>query len=297
MSSDLKASYAWCRRIARRSASNFYYSFLMLPRAKRSSMCALYAFLRRTDDLGDSSESQKVRRKALWAWRTSLARSLAGSFDDPLLPALVDTVKRFEIPDEYLYAVIDGVETDLENCRYETFQDLEEYCYRVASAVGIACIHIWGFRSEAAMEPARQCGLAFQLTNILRDLKEDAAHNRVYLPQEDLRRFDYSVEELNAGVCNESFRALMRFEIERAEGFYRQAHELDRWLEPEGRRVFGTMLATYGALLDEMKSLDGDVLSARVALSGWRKIQIAARWYLFQPPPVLVGTPVGAAGR
>jgi len=296
MSTDLKASYAYCRRIARRSASNFYYSFLLLARPKRSAMCALYAFLRHTDDLGDSPESQVVRRAALAAWRTSLDRALAGAFDDPLLPALADTVERFAIPREYLHAVIDGVESDLENGRYETFADLGEYCYRVASAVGLACIHIWGFRDQAALEPARHCGLAFQLTNILRDLREDAAHDRVYLPQEDFRRFDYSLAELNAGICNDHFRALMRFEIDRAEGFYREAQQLDRWLEPEGRRVFGTMLATYRALLDEIKSLDGDVLSSRVALSGWRKIRIAARWFLFQPPPLLVEAPVGAAG-
>jgi len=297
MSSELNASYTWCRRIARRSASNFYYSFLLLPREKRSSMCALYAFLRRTDDLGDSPESQELRRAALASWRRSLARSLDGTFDDPLLPALADTVERFKVPHEYLHAVIDGVESDLENCRYETFGDLEAYCYRVASAVGLACIHIWGFHDEAALEPARQCGLAFQLTNILRDLREDAAHDRVYLPQEDLRRFDYSVADLNAGVCNEPFRALMRFEIDRAEGFYRDAQQLDRWLEPDGRRVFGTMWTTYRALLDEIKSLDGDVLSSRVALTGWRKIRIAARWFLFQPPPLLAEAPIGAAGQ
>lgn len=282
MSLTLAASYAHCQQIARRSASSFYYSFLLLPKQKRMGMCALYAFLRHIDDLGDNSEPVPARRAKLTAWRQSLARAIQGEFDDPLLPALADTVARFEIPLGYLEAVIDGVEMDLATCRYETFEQLEVYCHRVASAVGLACLRIWGCKNEQAEPAARQCGLAFQMTNILRDLKEDAAQNRVYLPQEDLDRFGYSEDNLRAGVRDERFRRLMRFEVDRTEKLYAEAIKLEHWLAPDGRRVFGSMMAVYRALLAEIKRLDGDVLSTRIRLSRWRKMRIATRWLLFR---------------
>lgn len=284
MSNDLPASYTHCQRIARRSASSFYYSFLLLPKHKRLAMCALYAFLRRTDDLGDSSDSVAERRRALENWRQSLVDSQRGDYDDPLLPALADTLKTFEVPLAHLHAVIDGVEMDLEPLVYETFEQLQTYCDRVASSVGLACLRIWGCRSEQAEQPARQCGVAFQMTNILRDLKEDAARNRVYLPQEDLRRFDYTIADLRAGARDERFRQLMRFQIDRTEKLYTEAAELERWLEPDGQRVFGSMVAVYRALLGEIKRLDGDVLSTRVRLSRWRKMRIVSRW-MFRPAP------------
>ncbi len=200
-------------------------------------MCALYAFLRRTDDLGDSTESVERRRSALETWRRALRRALGGQYDDPLLPALADTVRRYGVPSVHLEDVIDGVEMDLEPCRYETFADLEVYCHRVASAVGLACLPIWGCSSDEAEQPARRCGLAFQLTNILRDLKEDAACGRVYLPAEDLERFDYTLDELRAGVRNERFRQLMRFEIGRAEQLYESGAELEPHLSADGQRA------------------------------------------------------------
>ncbi len=284
---QLAASYNHCRRMARRSASSFYYSFWLLPRAQRSAMHALYAFLRQTDDLGDSGEPVDVRRTKLADWRRSLQQALAGRFDDPLWPALVDAVERFRIPPEYLFDVIDGVEMDLVRSRWGTFAELTDYCEHVASAVGLACIHIWGFRDVAALEPARLCGIAFQLTNILRDLKEDAERDRVYLPQEDLDRFGYSVADLQRGVRDQRFHALMKFEIERAEQLYRRAADLDRWLEPAGRRIFAAMLATYSALLDEIKRRDGDVLSSRVRLRWWRKLQLTGRGLIHRRPASL----------
>ena len=281
MNRELTDSYAHCRRIARRSASSFFYSFLLLPSHKRSAMCALYAFLRRTDDLSDSSDSVGERRKALAAWRRSLERATEGRFDDPLLPAMADTIATFEIPHDHLHAVIDGVEMDLEPRRYETFAELEQYCYRVASSVGLACLQIWGCTSAEAQRPATRCGTAFQLTNILRDLKEDAARNRIYVPREDLDRFGYTAADMADGVRDERFRQLMQFEIERTEAFYDEAAPLEQWLDPDAQRVFGSMLAVYRALLEEIKRLDGDVFSARVRLSRWRKMRIATRWLLF----------------
>jgi phytoene synthase len=294
MNKKLEASYRHCRRIARRSASSFYYSFLLLPKPKRMAMCALYAFLRRTDDLGDSRDSAVERRAALTAWRASLVRSTHGEFDDPLLPALCDTLRSYRVPIAHLESVIDGVEMDLEPRHYQTFEQLEQYCHRVASAVGLACLRIWGCRATEAEEPARRCGVAFQLTNILRDLKEDADRGRVYLPREDLDRFGYSAEELRAGVRDDRFRELMRFEVARTEKLYEEGKGLERWLSPDGRRIFGSMIAVYRALLEEIRRLETEVLTTRAHLSSWRKMQIAGRWLL------LGGTsrePVGVPAR
>lgn len=283
MTWTLEASYAHCQRIARTEARNFYYSFLALPRAKRLAMCALYAYLRHTDDLGDNPSPAEQRVQALARWRQSLDRALEGKFDSPLFLALADTVCRYRIPPEYLYAVIDGVLMDVEGRTYETFAELSDYCYKVASVVGLACIHIWGFSDERALLPARRCGLAFQLTNILRDLKEDAAAGRLYLPLEDLRQFEYSRDDLRHHVRDARFRALMRYEIGRAEGLYVDALELERYLEPDGRASFGAILSTYRALLERIKRLDGDVFGRRVTLSSWHKWGIAARWLLPRP--------------
>jgi phytoene synthase len=294
LDSELEASYAHCQQIARRSSSSFYYSFLLLGRPQRQAMCALYAFLRRTDDLGDSDAPSAERRVALSAWRQSLQRSLAGQYDDPLLPALADTIRTHGVPLECLKEVIDGVEMDLEPTCYESFDDLAHYCHHVASAVGLACLPIWGCTSAVADVPARSCGLAFQLTNILRDLKEDAQMGRVYLPREDFERFGYTPEELKAGVRNDRFRHLMQFQIERAEQLYAAGSDLVSHLSADGQRVFGSMVAVYSALLAEIKRLDGDVLSRRVQLSRWQKMRIASQWFSGRVPleaSVGAGTP------
>lgn len=293
---SLTTSYSTCRRLARRSARNFYYSFLVLPREKRRAMCALYAFSRQTDDLGDNPGPVEERRRALTAWRRSLDRGLSGSFDSPIFPALADTVARYQIPPQYLHELIDGVEMDLDHSHYQTFDELSGYCYKVASVVGLACIHIWGFHDERAFAPAIQCGIAMQLTNILRDLKEDVASGRIYLPQEDLHRFGYTVHDLRIGTVDRRFRDLMRFEVSRAEGLYAAAAELATWLSPDGRAVFGAMTNIYRGLLEEIKRADGDVFGRRIRLTTWRKLRIAGRW-LFASPPHPVPPPLTPARR
>ncbi len=289
---NLAASYAHCQQIAKRSSSSFYYSFLLLPVAQRMAMCALYAFLRRTDDLGDNDQPVAQRQAALTAWRGSLRKALDGKFEDPLLPAVADTIRGFGVLPEYLEDVIDGVEMDLGISTYDSFEQLKVYCHRVATAVGLACLPIWGCNSSEADFPARQCGLAFQLTNILRDLREDAQMGRVYLPQEDFKRFGYTPEELVAGVHNERFRQLMRFQVERIEQLYVAGSELVAFLSADGARVFGSMLAVYRTLLSEIKRHDGDVLSRRVELSTWQKMQIASQWFT---PAVPARSTVGVA--
>lgn len=299
----IQASYAFCRRVARGARSSFYPCFRLLGPLKRRAMDALYAFMHHTDDLADSREPLPMRRDALARWRTSLETTLSGELDlalpDPpspapnrlggdrpgegLLPALADTVRRFAVPPEHLLAVIDGVQMDLDGRCYETFDELVIYCERVASAVGLACIHIWGFSSQQALEPARKCGIAFQITNILRDLKEDADRGRVYLPAEDLRTYGYSADELGAGVADDRFLKLMSFEIDRARRLYREGTGLFEWLEPDGRRVFGMMTAIYYRLLEQIARSPKEVFTRRVHLGPLRKLGIVARWLLLPP--------------
>ena len=276
----LKASYRFCGEVARREAKNFYYSFLLLPPARRRSMCALYAFLRRTDDLADEPGEPEVKRRALDRWRADLDRVLAGGDGDwPGFPALVDMVRRHALPPRHLHEVIDGVVMDLEPRPFATFEDLYAYCYRVASAVGLSCIHIWGFHSDGgrAETLAESCGIALQLTNILRDVREDARLGRIYLPVEDLERFGVSAEELTASHPSARLRALLEFEGRRAYDYYGKGAPLVRLVAPVGRPVLRTIVGIYRSLLDEIARRDYDVLAGRVALAPWRKAAIMAR--------------------
>jgi phytoene synthase len=287
---EVEASYAACRRLCRRSGSNFPGGFRLLPAVERRAMDALYAFMRHSDDLVDAADGPSPQA-ALTQWRADLERSLQAAaapvFGSPeaaaLLPALADAVRRFQIPPEHLRAVLDGVEMDLDRPRYETFAALAGYCERVASAVGLACIHVWGFRGPEALGPARSAGIALQLTNILRDLKEDAAAGRVYLPLEDLRQCGYSIEQLQRGVAGAAFRRLMDLEVGRTEEFYRDGAALLEWLAPPGQRLFGMMTATYRALLRKIARRPEDLFRRRIRVSGPKKLRIALRWALLPP--------------
>ncbi len=273
----LRRSYAYCDRLARCHAANFYHGFRLLPGAQRLGMCALYSFMRIADDRADGPGTSAEKRVLLEAWRQQLDRALCGEYDHPLYPALHDTIRRFAIPRRYLDDVLDGVTMDLDTSRYATFAELYPYCYRVASAVGLACIHIWGFVGDEARQEAEAAGIAFQLTNILRDLAEDAARDRIYLPQEDLARFGYDEHPLKGHVLNSNFEHLMRFETARARGYYAVGERLAPRLQPAGRAVFLVMLRTYRGLLDEIERRRYDVFSQRVRLSRWRKLWLTAR--------------------
>jgi phytoene synthase len=277
MTPSLVRSYRYCERLARREAGNFYHGFRLLPRGQRLAMCALYAFLRIADDLGDEPGPLADKRRQLAGWRSGLERSLSGEFSHPIHEALRHTVLSHDIPRQYLNDVLDGVEMDLGPVAYATFDELRGYCYRVASAVGLSCIHIWGFSDDRARVFAENAGLAFQLTNILRDLGEDAARDRVYLPREDLDRFGYSPADLRRGLRDDRFRALMRFEADRARRYYDAAWPLLPLLSPPGRAVFLVLARTYHGLLDAIQQRDFDVFSQRVSLSPWRKLSFALR--------------------
>lgn len=277
MKRALAESYAECEALARRHAGNFYPAFRLLPSDQRLAMCALYAFMRRADDLSDDSGSVAAKRRALADWRLGLRQALRGEHTHAIHPALHHAITTFRIPSAYLEAVLDGVEMDLEPVALTSFEELHTYCYHVASVVGLACIHVWGFSRPEAKVYAEQAGLAFQLTNILRDLKEDAERGRVYVPREDLTRFGYDPSGLRTGVRDDAFRALMHFEIARARQYYDAADSLLPLLAAPGRAVYSMMAGTYRSLLDEIERRDYDVFSTRVRVSRWRKMWLALR--------------------
>ena len=278
MSLSLTASRRWCCRRARRTAANFYFSFLTLPRRQRVDMCVLYAFMRITDDLGDNQNlSAADRLLALSRWEADVDSALEQApVDHPCLPALTDLVARHAIPREHLKAVIAGVRMDQQTVRFATFEDLQNYAYHVAGAVGLCCIHIWGFSDQRAIDRAVECGLAFQLTNILRDLAEDVQDNRVYIPQQDLVQFEYTCEDLAEHRYDDRFRALMKFQVDRARTYYNRSSELLEYLSPTAHPVLKSMRRIYGELLTEIEKRDYDVFRSRIRLPTWQKLMISA---------------------
>lgn len=275
---SLDESFAWCRSLTRRTAGNFYYAFRTLPARRLRDTCALYAFMRIADDIGDDEgPSTDERRDRLADWRRSMHAAIAGigGEDHPCLPALADVVRRYRIPVRYLDDVVTGIESDLDFRPFATFDELREYCYHVAGAVGVACIHVWGMRRERAIDAAIDCGLAFQLTNVVRDVGEDARAGRVYLPTEDLERFGITADDLRAGVHDDRFRALMQFETDRAKAYYERAERLFEDMEPRGRPILSAMIRVYRGLLEEIERRDFAVLQERVRLSRARKLWIS----------------------
>lgn len=273
----LDDSYEWCRKVARRTARNFYFSFLTLPRELFRDMCVLYAFMRVTDDIGDDERVPiDERRERLERWKRDVAAALEGlPVEHPVFPALVEITRRHRIPQEHLAAVLDGVAMDLDFAGFETFEELERYCYHVAGTVGLCCIRIWGYHDERAIPAAIDCGLAFQLTNILRDLGEDANAGRIYLPRADLQRFDFTAEDLRAQSRDDRFERLMRFEADRAQQAYARARALFDYLEPPGKPILAAMFGIYGGLLAKIEARGFDVYSRRIRLSRPRKLAIA----------------------
>ncbi len=280
---SVEQSFAHCRRIARSRAGNFRYAFLLLHREQRDAMCALYAFMRRADDISDDDGPlpPESRRERLDAWRGKLAEALAGHCGgDPLLPAFAAAVERYRIPVRYFSELIDGMQSDLRPAVYRTFDELYRYCYRAASTVGLAAVHVFGFDRPAALQLAEKCGVAFQLTNILRDVAEDAGLGRVYLPQEDLDRFGLSRNEIlerTIQPADERFRRLMEFQWTRAERYYREAAPLLTMVERRSRPALWAMAALYHGILLRIRGLQYNVLDRRASLSGWEKSWIVLR--------------------
>ncbi|MFN7949314.1 MAG: presqualene diphosphate synthase HpnD [Blastocatellia bacterium] len=271
-------------RLAKTIQSNFFYSFLFLPKQKREAIIDIYNFCREVDDIVDDIADAHINGnpvparqalEALNAWRAELDACYAGHPRTPTSQRLRQVLDRFPMPKEYFEEMIAGCEMDLFRHRYESFDELSQYCYRVASITGLMCIEIFTYQSPQTRDYAINLGLALQLTNILRDLKEDAARDRVYLPQEDLRRFGYSEQELMNGVINDNFRALMRFECERARSYYRRAADL---LPPEDRPTLTaarTMGRIYYRLLLQIEQVSYDVFNHQIRLHRPERFLIA----------------------
>lgn len=271
----LQESYGYCRRVARTRARNFYYSFVLLSREQRDAMCAVYAFMRYSDDLSDEPGATSSR---IEQWRAALDEALAGRYHaDPVLPAFHDTVTRYRIPARYFHEMINGVASDLEPRRFVTFDQLYGYCYQVASVVGLTTIHIFGFDSPEAPPLAEKCGVAFQLTNILRDIREDAERGRIYLPAEDLSRFGVREQDIRAGVRTPEFIDLMDFEAGRARAYYKESRPLLDLVARRSRASLWALISIYSRLLDRIESSNYDVFSRRISLSGWEKSRIILR--------------------
>jgi len=272
---SLEESYAYCRNVAKSRAKNFYYSFVLLDPDRKNAMCAVYAFMRYCDDLSDEPGAT---HSAMDRWSEALTEALAGRPDSsPVWPAFLDAVQRYRIPHEYFHDMIRGVASDLEQQEIRTFDDLYRYCYRVASVVGLTIIHIFGFTSPEALPLAEKCGIAFQLTNILRDVREDSELGRSYLPGEDLERFGVTGDDLRAGTRSERFGALMEFEIARAQQYYRESRPLLGLVQPQTRASLWALITIYSSLLDRIAESHYDVLRRRISLGVTEKIWIVAR--------------------
>jgi len=272
---QIEQSYDYCRRVARTRAKNFYYSFLLLSAQQRKAMCAIYAFMRYCDDLSDEPGASCA---AIDRWRAELEDALDGRFSGhPVWPAFHHTVRRFQIPHEYFRQMIEGVASDLEPRRIETFDQLYHYCYQVASVVGLTIVHIFGFDTPRALPLAEKCGVAFQLTNILRDIREDAERDRIYLPAEDLRQFGVAADDLRAGHRTEAFFRLMRFEAARARAYYTESQPLLDLIHPRSRPSLWALITIYSNLLERIERTNYDVFSHRVRLSAMEKSWIVLR--------------------
>jgi phytoene synthase len=289
-------AYSVCKGITRTAAKNFYYAFLVLPRRKREALCAVYAFMRRCDDIADDSTlSLPDRRQKLDTWLGGLHRAQQGEpTDDAILLALTDAQRRFSIPAGLLDELATGTAMDIDEeaaaaqttsapgftIQYRTFEDLRLYCYRVASVVGLVCIHVFGYRDPAAEPLAERCGLAFQLTNIIRDVKEDTGMGRIYLPEEDLAKFDLSAAELLARPDAVRFRPVLALEADRAREFYASGEALIPYISEDSQPALWVLVTIYRRLLEKIAEKQYDVFTARVSLSTWEKLRILAKGFL-----------------
>ncbi len=288
-------SYEHCHHIARSSNSNFYYAFFLLPKPKRDALAALYAFMRLIDDVSDEGQDLAAKQRGLARWRAALDQAITGQeqvFDGnaamaspataldgaaEVLPALVDTMFRFNMPARYLHDLISGAEMDLTVRRYPTFDRLREYCYRVAGTVGLTCTHVFGFCDARALDLAEKLGLAFQLTNIIRDVHEDYQLGRVYLPEEDLARYGVSPEDLGRGEATLGIHELLRFESDRAWQFYEEGSVLLGLIEQDSRSALWLLVHTYSALLGRIEALDFAVFGEKIRLSKAEKMVFMAK--------------------
>ncbi len=270
----------YCQQKAASSGSSFYYSFMFLPPHRRLAITALYAYCREVDDVVDECHDAQIAATKLAWWRLELGRLYAGHPEHPVTQALLPVLAEFNLPQEQLLEIIDGMEMDLQQNRYLDFKGLSLYCYRVASIVGLLAAEIFGFTDHRTQKYAHDLGMAFQLTNIIRDVGEDARRGRVYLPLDELKRFDVPLADILNSRYSDNFRTLMEFQIERAEHYYAQAMSQLPDVDRKTQRPGLVMAAIYRTLLDEIKRDGCQVLSQRTSLTPLRKIWIAWRTWI-----------------
>lgn len=295
---QLNHAYAVCRGISRRAAKNFYYGFMVLPADKRNALSAVYAFMRHADDISDEpgGDPQQKRHK-LSEWLEAAKGVFDGkSTDDPVLMALGDAQKKFKIPPELFEKLVYGTSMDLDIpaataeapvLLCNTFDDLKQYCYYVASVVGLVCIKIFGYEDSKAEFLAEDCGLAFQLTNIIRDVKEDASMGRIYLPAEDLARTNLSAANFSSTVLQDpaqaqQLRPALEYEAERARKYYESAKWLMELIEEDSRAALWVLVEIYSQLLQKMTDRNYDVFTERVRLTVWEKLKVLSRGFLLR---------------
>jgi squalene synthase HpnC len=283
---NISDSYEACHRIAKAARSNFYYAFFLLPKSRRDGLIALYAFMRLIDDVADEGGDLPAKQRGLANWRAALDAAVTGSDRAAsampagaaaVLPALVDTMQRYNMPARYLHDLVSGAEMDLTVQTYSTFDRLREYCYRVAGTVGLTCTHVFGFTDPRALDLAEKLGLAFQLTNIIRDVHDDYALGRVYLPEEDLERYGVSPKDFGSNEATLGVRELLRFEADRAWQCYDEGAALLGLIDPQSRATLWLLTHTYSALLARIESLDFAVFGERVRLSRAEKMLFIAQ--------------------
>jgi 15-cis-phytoene synthase len=295
---QLNHAYAVCRGISRRAAKNFYYGFMVLPADKRNALSAVYAFMRHADDISDEpgGDPQQKRQK-LGEWLEAAKAVFAGkSTDDPVLMALGDAQQKFKIPPELFEKLVYGTSMDLDIPPHtgevpavlcNTFADLKQYCYYVASVVGLVCIKIFGYEDSKAEFLAEDCGLAFQLTNIIRDVKEDAAMGRIYIPEEDLVRTNLSAANFSSAVLQDPLQAqqlrpALEYEAERARKYYESAKWLMELIEEDSRAALWVLVEIYSQLLQKITDRNYDVFTERVRLTVWEKLKVLSRGFLLR---------------
>ncbi|HZU29508.1 MAG TPA: phytoene/squalene synthase family protein [Candidatus Angelobacter sp.] len=298
MNHQLSHAYAVCRGIARRAAKNFYYGFMVLPSEKRNALSAVYAFMRHADDISDEPGMDNEQKRAkMNEWLAAAKAVFEGKpTDDPVLMALGDAQKKFKIPPDLFEKLVYGTSLDLEIppptgevpvILCNTFEDLKQYCYYVASVVGLVCIHIFGYKDSKAEFLAEDCGLAFQLTNIIRDVKEDAGMGRIYIPEEDMARANLTPESFSPAALQnpaqaQQLRPALEYEAERARKYYESAKWLMELIEEDSRAALWVLVEIYSQLLKKITDRNYDVLTERVRLTVWEKLKVLSRGFLLR---------------
>jgi len=298
VSDQLSHAYAVCRGISRRAAKNFYYGFMVLPSEKRNALSAVYAFMRHADDISDEpGVDAQLKRQKLSEWLDSAKSVFDGkATDDPVLMALGDAQKKFKISPELFEKLVYGTSLDLDippasaespAILCNTFEDLKQYCYYVASVVGLVCIRIFGYQDTKAEFLAEDCGLAFQLTNIIRDVKEDAAMGRIYIPAEDLARSNLTAANFSLGALQnptqvQQLRPALEYEADRARKYYESAKWLMELIDEDSRAALWVLVEIYSRLLQKIADRNYDVLTERVRLTLWEKLKVLSRGFLLR---------------